>query len=102
MVGFCITEAEFDKVVFLYQLERGQAAASYGLNVASLAGLPNSLLQLAHIKSKQFEEEILQRTRTLLFPVSCDLAMQLHSLLDFLTNSREPLPHALRNHTFTM
>ncbi len=54
------TETEFERVVFLYHLEQGQAAASYGLNVASLAGLPNCILQVAHRKSKQLEEEVLR------------------------------------------
>lgn len=52
------TEVAFDKVVFLYHLERGQAAASYGLNVAALAGLPSSILQSAHYKSKQLERDV--------------------------------------------
>ena len=55
-----LAEAEFEKVVFLYHLERGEAAASYGLNVASLAGLPDSILRVAHSKSKQLEEEVLK------------------------------------------
>lgn len=54
-------ELEFDKVVFLYHLERGQAAASYGLNVASLAGLPATLLHSAHTRSKGLEEEVTRK-----------------------------------------
>ena len=48
-------------MVFLYHLERGQAAASYGLNVASLAGLPAPLLRSAHTKSKSLEEEVTRK-----------------------------------------
>ena len=40
-------------MVFLYQLERGQAGGSYGLNVAAMAGLPTTLLKLAQAKSKK-------------------------------------------------
>ena len=43
-------------MVFLYHLDKGQAGASYGLNVASLAGLPSTLLKIAHHKSKLLEE----------------------------------------------
>ena len=46
------TGEDYDKVVFLYQLERGEAGGSYGLNVASLAGMPVSVLKLACGKSK--------------------------------------------------
>lgn len=54
-------EEAFERVVFLYHLERGRAGASYGLNVAALAGLPHSILQLAHEKSKQLEKEVSNR-----------------------------------------
>jgi DNA mismatch repair ATPase MutS len=40
------------KVTFLYKLREGQAGASFGLNVAMLAGLPHSVVarasQIAH------------------------------------------------------
>ncbi len=51
----------FDGVVFLYQLENGQAASSYGLNVASLAGLPPDILKVAHTMSTQLEKEMVTR-----------------------------------------
>jgi len=41
--------------VFLFQLEKGQAGGSYGLNVAALAGLDRSILRVARRKSKEME-----------------------------------------------
>lgn len=61
-VNFFPPEVEFDRVVFLYHLEEGQAAASYGLNVASLAGLPKTILHTAHCKAKRLEKEVVQRS----------------------------------------
>ena len=49
-------------MVFLYHLEEGQAAASYGLNVASLAGLPKTILHTAHCKAKRLEKEVVQKS----------------------------------------
>ena len=53
---------DYDKVVFLYQLERGEARGSYGLNVAALAGLPTSILKLAQAKSKQLQQTVYDKT----------------------------------------
>ena len=61
LILYCGAEEDFERIVFLYHLERGQAGASYGLNVAALAGLPSSILQLAHKKSKKLEEEVTRK-----------------------------------------
>ena len=45
-------------VTFLYQLVKGAAARSYGLNVACLAGIPGGILEAAAAKSHQLETEI--------------------------------------------
>ncbi|XP_033121789.1 DNA mismatch repair protein Msh3-like [Anneissia japonica] len=42
-------------ITFLYQLTKGSACRSYGLNVARLADIPQSLLEKASIKSKEME-----------------------------------------------
>ena len=47
--------------MFLYQLESGQAKGSYGLNVAALAGLSNTILKLAQAKSKQLQQHAVIR-----------------------------------------
>lgn len=41
--------------MFLYQLERGQAGRSYGLNVAALAGLDAAILRVAARKSRELQ-----------------------------------------------
>ena len=46
---------DYEKIVFLFQLEKGQAGGSYGLNVAALAGLDRSILRVAKRKSKEME-----------------------------------------------
>ncbi|ORY86350.1 muts domain V-domain-containing protein, partial [Protomyces lactucae-debilis] len=48
-------------ITFLYKLAAGIAARSYGLNVAKLAGLPESLLALADKKGKEMEEALASR-----------------------------------------
>lgn len=50
-----------DSVTFLYKLVDGTATRSYGLNVARLAGLPDSLLLRAEELAKQFERDLRAR-----------------------------------------
>jgi len=45
-----------ETITFLYKLIRGYSKKSYGLNVAKLAGLPDSLLQTAREKSQEYED----------------------------------------------
>lgn len=42
-------------VTFLYQITRGMAARSYGLNVAKLADVPGEVLKQAASKSEELE-----------------------------------------------
>ncbi|KAK6937293.1 DNA mismatch repair protein MutS, connector domain [Dillenia turbinata] len=44
-----------EEVTFLYKLTRGACPKSYGVNVARLAGLPDSVLLKAGAKSRDFE-----------------------------------------------
>lgn len=48
--------------MFLYQLQRGQAGKSYGLNVAALAGINSDILKVASEKSKELEAQCSRRT----------------------------------------
>ncbi|XP_066274176.1 DNA mismatch repair protein Msh3-like isoform X1 [Branchiostoma lanceolatum] len=48
-------------VTFLYQLVPSMAAHSYGLNVAQLANVPPSILQVAAVKSKELETVVQER-----------------------------------------
>ena len=44
-----------NKVIFQYTVEKGIAKGSYGIHVASLAGIPNSVLMRAKVKLEQYE-----------------------------------------------
>lgn len=48
-------------ITFLYQLTEGAAARSYGLNVARLADIPQSILTSAALKSKELEAVVNSR-----------------------------------------
>ena len=44
-----------ESITFLYQIQKGMASKSYGLNVARLAGIPGSVIQSAMAKSQQLQ-----------------------------------------------
>uniref|UniRef100_A0A673MGE4 DNA mismatch repair protein MSH3 n=1 Tax=Sinocyclocheilus rhinocerous TaxID=307959 RepID=A0A673MGE4_9TELE len=50
-------------ITFLYQLIEGAAARSYGLNVARLAEIPESILRTAAFKSKELEALVNSRRK---------------------------------------
>ena len=52
-----------ERVTFLYTLEKGSCPKSYGVNVARLAGLPDSVLLAAAKRSAALEAEALARRR---------------------------------------
>ncbi|XP_058430338.1 DNA mismatch repair protein Msh3 isoform X2 [Marmota monax] len=75
-MGFLVSEDESqqdpgeeeqvpDFVTFLYQITRGIAARSYGLNVAKLADVPGEILKKAAYKSKELEELVNVKRKTL-------------------------------------
>ncbi|XP_055874191.1 DNA mismatch repair protein Msh3-like isoform X1 [Biomphalaria glabrata] len=45
-------------ITFLYELTEGSAAKSYGLNVARLASIPDCILNLAHRKAQELENQM--------------------------------------------
>lgn len=51
-------EKHDEDITFLYEVAEGVAHRSYGLNVARLAQLPSSVLDLARLKSAELEESI--------------------------------------------
>lgn len=55
------TEGKHNEITFLYTLEPGTAHKSYGLNVARLARIPDSIIQSAQIMSSKLEHEIVAR-----------------------------------------
>ncbi|KAJ4838664.1 DNA mismatch repair protein msh6 [Turnera subulata] len=62
-----------EEVTFLYRLTPGACPKSYGVNVARLAGLPDSILQKAAAKSEEFEGSYGgQRKRGNVAGQSCD------------------------------
>lgn len=50
------TENDESRITFLYTLGMGVCPKSFGINVARLAGLPESVLQKAKANSEKFEE----------------------------------------------
>ena len=48
---------EGQEITFLYEVGEGVAHRSYGLNVARLANVPDSVLQVAAVKSRELEDE---------------------------------------------
>lgn len=55
LLSFLEEEVQPEFITFLYQLTEGAAARSYGLNVARLAEIPESILRTAAFKSKELE-----------------------------------------------
>ncbi|KAM4808278.1 DNA mismatch repair protein Msh3 [Rhinophrynus dorsalis] len=52
-------------ITFLYQITRGVAARSYGLNVAKLADIPEEVLQKAACKSRELEGFVDMKRKTI-------------------------------------
>lgn len=50
-------------VTFLYRLADGLASASHGLNVARLAELPDSVIEVARVKGEELRRATEERTR---------------------------------------
>ena len=50
-------EKDSKRIAFLYTLEEGVAHRSFGINVASMAGIPEKVLEVAEVKSLAFEEK---------------------------------------------
>ncbi|EGG20765.1 mutS like protein [Cavenderia fasciculata] len=49
------------KVIFLYKVVRGAAKNSYGINVATLANLPQPVIQSATLKSNELKQSITKK-----------------------------------------
>lgn len=56
----CCVDATLEQVTFLYKLTSGMCPKSHGINVARLAGLPPSVVNMAQMKSQEFESELLR------------------------------------------
>lgn len=51
----CYVEEAHEKVVFLYKLKPGPCSASFGINVAKVTGIPETILIKAKEKASTFE-----------------------------------------------
>ena len=86
-IAYTCDDDLFTTVTFLYQLVKGQAKRSYGLNVARLANLPNELLRLATRKSQALEEQVNKNRRDVtVFQALCSASREemmdiLHELI---------------------
>ncbi len=49
------------EITFLYEIGEGVAHRSYGLNVARLANVPNPVLEVAAVKSKELEHDVTEK-----------------------------------------
>ncbi|KAM9858599.1 DNA mismatch repair protein Msh3 [Aulostomus maculatus] len=56
-------EVQPEFITFLYQLTEGAAGRSYGLNVARLADIPDSILRTAALKARELEDMVNSRRR---------------------------------------
>jgi len=53
-----------DKIVFLHAVKEGAASQSYGLQVASLAGIPGSVIEQAQLKLSHLEDNAYKEQQT--------------------------------------
>ncbi|XP_050237496.1 DNA mismatch repair protein MSH6 [Mercurialis annua] len=82
---------EVEEVTFLYRLTPGACPKSYGGNVARLAGIPDSILQKAAVKSREFEAIYGQHGRvsegnSKIQTDGDKIAVFLHNMIDVATN----------------
>ncbi|XP_069080623.1 DNA mismatch repair protein Msh3 isoform X2 [Pleurodeles waltl] len=95
-MAFLVTEGENDQsglekelnpefITFLYQITRGVAGRSYGLNVAKLADVPEEVLRKAAKKSNELEEIVnakRERLKSFIQAWSTNDAVELYKLID--------------------
>ncbi|XP_029430030.1 DNA mismatch repair protein Msh3 isoform X2 [Rhinatrema bivittatum] len=81
----CAKEQNPEFITFLYQITRGVAGRSYGLNVAKLANVPEEILMKATQKSKELEQLVnIKRKRVKAFSKAWSIqeAAELQNWLD--------------------
>lgn len=52
-----------DRIVFLYKLKDGRAEQSFGLNVAKVVKIPDSIITKAGKRAKLMEQEITRKDK---------------------------------------
>src|SRR5258706_6880923 len=72
-----------DTIVFLHRLEEGPASQSYGLQVAQLAGVPRTVIQLARRRLTELEQKAIDNNcqGDLFVNSSPSLAVDQHAVL---------------------
>jgi DNA mismatch repair protein MutS len=75
-----------DHIVFLHRLEEGPASQSYGLQVAQLAGVPRSVIQLARRQLAELEQQAAANNPQgdLFQPTPTPFTLERHPLFDAL------------------
>ncbi|WEW60046.1 Mismatch repair protein msh3 [Emydomyces testavorans] len=68
---FTETGSGGQEITFLYEVGEGVAHRSYGLNVARLANIPQSVLDVAYTKSAELEEKMTRRKLTGMIKATC-------------------------------
>ncbi|KAF8818302.1 DNA mismatch repair protein MutS [Rickettsia endosymbiont of Cardiosporidium cionae] len=56
---------EQNKIIFLHKIIKGSTSKSYGIHVAELAGLPQSVIKRANTLLKEFEKDFINKITTL-------------------------------------
>jgi DNA mismatch repair protein MutS len=55
-----------DGIIFLHNVKEGPANQSYGIQVAQLAGIPQTVIQLAKTKLRELEQEDIAKPKTVM------------------------------------
>ena len=83
-----------DTIVFLHQVQEGPASQSYGLQVAALAGVPHSIIQLARMRLEQLENQAVeQKGQTTLSPQPAPMTQQ----VDMFSAQPDPTWEKIKN-----
>ncbi len=97
-----------DKIIFLYEIQKGSADKSYGVHVAKLAGLPTSVTTraehiLEHIRQSKSQKKIENISDTLpLFSSSKKIPTTNSEIINFISdiNINETSPREALNYLF--
>ena len=76
-----------EKIIFLHSVKEGPANQSYGLQVAQLAGVPRAVIQSAHKKLSQLENQSLQENKSPQLGLPLEAPSLSHPVLDILKDT---------------
>ncbi|MBT4146786.1 MAG: DNA mismatch repair protein MutS, partial [Gammaproteobacteria bacterium] len=77
-----------DKIIFLHTVKEGAASQSYGLQVASLAGIPSPVIEQAKLKLSHLEDVAYKEQQVVIGSTQLDLfaVNQPHPVLELIEN----------------